>query len=101
MLVAVPIVGAVLAAGLLGRRGPEATSGAIAAVTATLLLVMVLFFVTFRLVTPELAFLLSVFATLFATAAVNQGTLPHARPPGRRPRTAPFPTRLGRKEDTV
>ena len=52
VLVAVPIVGAVLAAGLLGRRGREATSGVIAAVTATLLLVIVLFFVTFRLVTP-------------------------------------------------
>jgi len=51
-LLAVPVVGAVVAAWLLGRRGREAAFGAIGAVTATLLLVIVLFVVTFRLVTP-------------------------------------------------
>ena len=52
VLLAVPTVGAILAAGLLGRKRREAAFGAVGAVAATVVLVIVLFFVTFRLVTP-------------------------------------------------
>ena len=45
-LLGLPVLGAVLAAALLGRRRREATFGAIGALTATLVLVVVLVFVT-------------------------------------------------------
>lgn len=46
VLLAVPVIGAVLTAAALRRRGREATLGAIGAVLATLILVVVLVFVT-------------------------------------------------------
>ena len=46
LLLGVPVIGAVLAAVLLRRRRREATFGAISAVTATFVLVVVLVFVT-------------------------------------------------------
>jgi hypothetical protein len=45
-LLAVPVIGAILAAAVLRRRGREATFGAAGAVLATLILVVVLVFVT-------------------------------------------------------
>jgi ABC-type sugar transport system permease subunit len=55
VLLAVPVIGAVLTATLLRRRGREATFGAIGALPSTLLLVILLPFVTLShggLVTP-------------------------------------------------
>ncbi|MFL5929047.1 MAG: hypothetical protein ACJ77E_19125 [Gaiellaceae bacterium] len=46
LLLALPVIGAVLAAVLLRRKPREATFGAIGAVTATFFLVVVLVFVT-------------------------------------------------------
>lgn len=46
MLLAVPVIGAVLAAAALRRRRREATLGAIGAVAATFMLVVALVFVT-------------------------------------------------------